>query len=61
MTKGGPLDSTKSLSILVYQQAFSFLKAGYGASLAMLSVCLTVILIGAYTRALRLQAKAPGR
>lgn len=61
MTKGGPLDSTKSLSILVYQQAFSFLKAGYGASLAMLSVCLTVILIGAYTRALRLQAKGPGR
>ena len=57
MTRGGPLDSTKSLSILVYQQAFSFLRAGYGASLAMLSVALTVILIGAYTRALRLQAK----
>jgi multiple sugar transport system permease protein len=57
MTRGGPLDSTKSLSILVYQQAFSFLHAGYGASLAMLSVALTVILIGAYTRALRLQAK----
>jgi multiple sugar transport system permease protein len=57
MTRGGPLDSTKSLSILVYQQAFSFLKAGYGASLAMLSVCLTAILIGAYSRALRLQAK----
>jgi multiple sugar transport system permease protein len=55
MTRGGPLDSTKSLSILVYQQAFSFRHAGYGASLAMLSVALTVLLIGAYSRAVRMQ------
>ncbi|HWT99957.1 MAG TPA: sugar ABC transporter permease [Terriglobales bacterium] len=55
MTKGGPLDSTKSLSILVYEQAFSFRHAGYGASLAMLSVALTVILIGVYSRAVRMQ------
>jgi multiple sugar transport system permease protein len=55
MTRGGPLDSTKSLSILVYQEAFSFRNAGYGASLAMLSVALTVLLIGAYSRAVRMQ------
>lgn len=55
MTRGGPLDSTKSLSILVYQEAFSFRHAGYGASLAMLSVALTVLLIGAYSRAVRMQ------
>ncbi|HVI88423.1 MAG TPA: hypothetical protein VM659_08975, partial [Dongiaceae bacterium] len=55
MTKGGPLDSTKSLSILVYEQAFSFRHAGYGASLAMLSVALTVILIGVYSRAVSMQ------
>jgi multiple sugar transport system permease protein len=54
MTRGGPLDSTKSLSILVYQKAFSFRHAGYGASLAMLSVALTVVLIGVYSRATRL-------
>jgi multiple sugar transport system permease protein len=54
MTRGGPLDSTKSLSILVYQEAFSFRHAGYGASLAMLSVALTVVLIGVYSRATRL-------
>lgn len=55
MTKGGPLDSTKSLSILVYEQAFSFRHAGYGAALAMLSVALSVLLIGAYGRALRMR------
>jgi multiple sugar transport system permease protein len=56
MTRGGPLDSTKSLSILVYQEAFSFRHAGYGASLAMLSVGLTVVLIGVYSRAVRLNS-----
>jgi multiple sugar transport system permease protein len=55
MTGGGPLDSTKSLSILVYQEAFSFRHAGYGASLAMLSVAITMLLIGAYGRATRMQ------
>jgi len=55
MTGGGPLNSTKSLSILVYQEAFSFRHAGYGASLAMLSVAITTILIGAYSRAVRMQ------
>ncbi len=55
MTHGGPLDSTKSLSILVYQEAFSFRHAGYGAALAMLSVAITMMLIGAYSRAVRMQ------
>ena len=55
MTHGGPLDSTKSLSILVYQEAFSFRHAGYGASLAMLSVAITMMLIGAYSRAVKMQ------
>ncbi len=58
MTRGGPLDSTKSLSILIYQEAFSFRRAGYGASLAMLSVALSLLLIAAYTRALRNQPRA---
>ena len=55
MTRGGPADSTKSLSILVYQEAFSFRHAGYGAALAMLSVALTLVLIGVYSRAVRNQ------
>ncbi|WP_202964654.1 carbohydrate ABC transporter permease [Inquilinus limosus] len=58
MTRGGPLDSTKSLSILIYQEAFSFRHAGYGASLAMLSVALSLLLIAGYTRVLRNQPRA---
>ncbi len=57
MTKGGPLDSTKSLSILVYQEAFSFRHAGYGAALAMLSVALTLVLIATYGRASQIQRR----
>ncbi len=33
MTRGGPANSTRTLSILVYQEAFSFQRAGSGASL----------------------------
>jgi multiple sugar transport system permease protein len=58
MTRGGPADSTKSLSILVYQEAFSFRHAGYGAALAMLSVALSLVLIGIYSRAVRNQPGA---
>ena len=58
MTRGGPVDSTKSLSILIYQEAFSFRHAGYGASLAMLSVALSLMLIAGYTRVLRNQPRA---
>jgi hypothetical protein len=31
MTRGGPLDSTKTLSFFVYQESFSYLRAGSGA------------------------------
>ncbi len=53
MTRGGPANATKSLSIMVYEQAFSFGKAGYGAAIALLSVAISVVLIGAYLRASR--------
>ena len=36
MTRGGPANSTRTLSILVYQEAFSFQRAGSGASLALI-------------------------
>jgi multiple sugar transport system permease protein len=51
MTRGGPANATKSLSIMVYEQAFSFGNAGYGAAIALLSVAISVVLIGAYMRA----------
>ncbi|MHA4734221.1 carbohydrate ABC transporter permease [Ensifer adhaerens] len=42
MTRGGPANSTRTLSILVYQEAFSFQRAGSGASLALIVTVLAV-------------------
>jgi multiple sugar transport system permease protein len=53
MTHGGPLNATRSLAILVYQQAFSFHHSGYGASLSLLSVALSLLLIAGYVLGLR--------
>ena len=58
MTHGGPLNATRSLAVLVYQQAFSFHHTGYGAALSMLSVVLSLLLIAGYLVALRRQALA---
>jgi multiple sugar transport system permease protein len=55
MTRGGPANATKSLSIMVYEQAFSFGNAGYGAAIALLSVAISVVLIGGYMRVSRAQ------
>ncbi len=55
MTRGGPLNSSRSLAILVYQQAFSFNHSGYGAALSLLSVLLSVVLIVFYLTSLRRQ------
>ena len=47
MTRGGPANSTRTLSILVYQEAFSFQRAGSGASLALIvTLLVTVLAIG---------------
>ncbi len=58
MTRGGPLNSTRSLAILVYQQAFSFHHSGYGAALSLLSVLLSLLLIAFYLVGLRRQQAA---
>lgn len=58
MTRGGPANATKSLSIMVYEQAFSFGNAGYGAAIALLSVAISVVLIGGYMRATKAQPAA---
>ena len=34
MTKGGPLDSTISIAMFLYQQGFQFLKMGYASAVA---------------------------
>lgn len=48
MTRGGPANSTRSLSILVYQEAFSFGRAGSGASLALIVTLIVTLLAVAY-------------
>ena len=58
MTHGGPLNATRSLAILVYQQAFSFHHSGYGAALSLLSVVLSLMLIATYMFGLRRQTAA---
>lgn len=56
MTRGGPANSTRSLSILVYQEAFSFQRAGSGASLALMITLLIMLLASVYAVLIRKSA-----
>ncbi len=53
MTRGGPANSTRTLSILVYQEAFSFQRAGSGASLALIVTLLVTVLAVVYAAMVR--------
>lgn len=53
MTRGGPADSTKTLSFFVYQESFSFLRAGSGAAYAVFVAGLSGLLIAVYLVLLR--------
>jgi multiple sugar transport system permease protein len=53
MTRGGPANSTRTLSILVYQEAFSFQRAGSGASLALIVTLLVTVLAVVYANLIR--------
>lgn len=48
MTRGGPVDSTKTLSFYVYQESFSYLRAGSGAAYAILMTIMCSVLITLY-------------
>ncbi|MDR7144751.1 sugar ABC transporter permease [Rhizobium sp. BE258] len=56
MTRGGPANSTRTLSIMVYQEAFSFQRAGTGASLALLVTLIIAVLSLGYAALLRKSA-----
>jgi multiple sugar transport system permease protein len=58
MTRGGPADSTKTLSFLVYQEGFSNLRSGSAAAYAYLVVLISVVLIILYVTLLRRQERA---
>jgi len=53
MTRGGPANSTRTLSILVYQEAFSFQRAGSGASLALIVTLFVMLLAMGYVAIMR--------
>ena len=53
MTRGGPANTTRTLSILVYQEGFSFQRAGSGASLALIVTLIVSVLALAYGSLLR--------
>src|SRR5689334_1545504 len=57
MTRGGPANSTKSLSVVVYQEAFSFLRAGSGASIALIVALISACLTALYVTTMRRQAE----
>lgn len=57
MTRGGPLDSTKTVSFFVYQESFSYLRAGSGAAYAVLMTLICALMIVAYMLLLLSQRK----
>jgi multiple sugar transport system permease protein len=59
MTRGGPADSTKTVSFYVYQESFSFLRAGSGAAYAVVVALACGVLIALYLLLLRRQQGAP--
>jgi multiple sugar transport system permease protein len=56
MTRGGPADATKTVSFFVYNESFSYLRAGSGASFALIVTAFSAILIALYIRLMRAQA-----
>ncbi|WP_239496142.1 carbohydrate ABC transporter permease [Salinicola peritrichatus] len=56
MTRGGPVNSTKTMSIQVYQEAFANFRAGSGAAQGLLIVLVSMIMINVYIALLRRQA-----
>ena len=57
MTRGGPADKTKTASFFVYQESFSFLRAGSGAAYALVVTAISGVLIALYIVALRRQRR----
>ncbi|MFW5487108.1 MAG: carbohydrate ABC transporter permease [Desulfovibrio sp.] len=48
MTRGGPADTTKTASFYVYQEYFSYLRSGSGASYAVIIAVISALMIGLY-------------
>ena len=57
MTRGGPADKTKTVSFFVYQESFSYLRAGSGAAYALTVTAISGVLIALYIVMLRRQGR----
>ncbi len=55
MTDGGPLDSTLSISMFMYQEGFEFFHQGYAAAIAWVLFLLVAVIAVVQFRALRSQ------
>ena len=53
MTRGGPADATKTVSFFVYKEYFAYLRAGSGASYAVIVALISALMIAAYFLLLR--------
>src|SRR6185369_5006505 len=53
MTRGGPADITKTASFFVYQESFTYLRAGSGAAYALTVTALSGLMIALYVMMLR--------
>lgn len=53
MTRGGPADMTKTASFFVYKEYFAYLRAGSGASYAVIIALISAMMIAAYFVLLR--------
>ncbi len=53
MTRGGPADATKTVSFFVYREYFAYLRAGSGASYAVVVALISALMIVAYFGALK--------
>jgi multiple sugar transport system permease protein len=48
MTRGGPADATKTVSFFVYQESFTYLRAGSGAAYALTVTAMSALMISIY-------------
>ncbi|WP_162652925.1 sugar ABC transporter permease [Lentilitoribacter sp. Alg239-R112] len=58
MTRGGPVDSTKTASFFVYQEYFNYLRTGSGSSYAVLLAVVSAVLIAIYYRGAQRQSRS---
>lgn len=50
MTSGGPGTATYSLSLYAWQQTFSFIKWGYGATLSLVTLAIIIVMANLFIR-----------